>query len=399
MAAQDPRARELMEKHRRRELTPAEERELARRSLNDDELFNELAVDGLIEEQLENEEFKRRWLDEPLARLRAARKRRRIPVWAFAGAACLAGALAVVFLLPKPAEQAAEGPVDAPTRLPVTAALPDRAAPGQPVLLASRLTPPEPPASTAFRGAAGSEARNAGVVTVVNDDGITVALGYKDGVSERSVLRATRAGSFVAELRVAEVSRDISRVEVIRGGPVQVGDRVALDAASRIEALWAKAETLASKGDHAGAKREAQAALDVAKGAPSLLWQAEERLADAEFRAGATEAARKRLKDVVGANPASQSAWESLGAIELLNGSVSDARAALEQALRLAQKASDSAAQVRALNNLAALAAVEGDGAKEQSLLRQARDLAATGARLSARERLALQQNVSRALR
>lgn len=402
MPADDPRAAELLDKYRQGTLTPAEARELDRLTLSDEDVFDAMAMEGMLEQCLADPEFRKEWLDKPLA----ARKRRVILQWALPFAAALVlGAVLYFGVRPGPPRVATNGQDGAvsspPVRSRVLPALGKAARNDQPILLAARLTG-EPAQRRRFRGGeSGGMPRAAGAVLSVGDAGIIVSLSAADGVQENSVLTVLRDGRVVGAVEVVLPLEDRSRTRLLRGGPVQPGDRVSVDAKARLNALWGHMDGLSAGKDFAGARRIADEALAFAlsvKAGPQLVSMAEERVAEAEFRAGDVAAARRRYRELLrgGTGATRRSAWEALGVISLMTDDLPEARRALEEAGRLSAAAGDVHAQARALNNLAVLAEMTGDPTRAFELVSSAREILLKSDSPRAADRQAIELNWER---
>lgn len=408
------RSKELLERHRQGQLSSSEKLELTQRSFREEDVFDQLVVDGIIDDCLADPEMRSKWLEEfpPPGEqpLRASR------IWVMAAAGLAATAL-ILYVHYSRDDAAGGPPAIAGQRPPATGSstgartvlspvLGPQATTAQPILLASRLAA-EQGGQIVFRAetAATRMPNRAGTVTAAVEEELTVSLGSADGVRPETVLPVERNGKRIAELKVAALFRDSSRTMVIQGGPVEVGDRVHVDLATHMRALWERVDALTLSRDYPGARQLAAAALRTAEGANAasqLTEKAQERLAEAEFRAGDLAAARQRFRGILGTagkagNPgALHDCWEALGVICLLSGDLAEAQHSLTEAERLANAAGFRDARARALNNLAVLAEMQSDPARALQLFEAAKKVLDRGTPASNRERRAIEANLQR---
>ncbi|MGJ5815945.1 tetratricopeptide repeat protein [Paludibaculum fermentans] len=407
------RSKELLERHRQGQLSPSEKIELTQRSFREEAIFDELVVDGIIDDCLADPEMRSKWLEE-FPPPREQRWRGRM-IWGMAAAGLAATALILYVSYPR---RGADGPPaiagqrppsggsTTGTRTVLSPVLGPQASTTQPILLASRLAT-EQGGQIVFRAetAASRMPSQSGTVTAAIEGELTVSLGSADGVGPETVLPVERDGKRIADLRVAALFRDSSRTTLMQGGPVEVGDRVRVDLATHLRALWARVDALTISRDYPGARQLAAAALKTAEGAgaPALLKEkAQERLAEAEFRAGDLAAARQRFRDILGAAGKSGSpgelhgCWEALGVICLLSGDLAEAQHTLTEAERLANAGGSREARARALNNLAVLAEMQSDRTRALQLFEEAKKVLERGTPASTAEHQAIEANLQR---
>lgn len=318
------RDEELLEKHRRGTLSAGEARELARRSLENEELAEALMVDGLIEEGLSDPAFRARWLPATTGTQPGYWR------WLVAAAALSAAILAFWIYRPVPPPGIASSQPSKSVPRPIPSLNPDS---GQPVLLAGRFRGAD---SVAFRGEAGASRLpyQSRAVTAVADEEITFGLGSLDGLAHGARVTIRRKGREVALVEVTAVFRERCRGRVVGGGPVETGDEARMDPAAHFAALWTRVDALVRAGDVAAARRLALSA--------------------------------QRFSESNGISPKPE-IWEALGVLHLLAGDTADALRSLEKAIAAGPRAS-------ALNNLAVQMEMKGDAAGALRLYEQALD-------------------------
>ena len=290
----------------RGELTPAEARQLAQRSLDSRDLFDELADSALAKAALESGAL------ESGNVVRFPHK-----AWiAVAAVAAAAAAVAVVVLWMRPAP--------ATPRLKPDLALNQQ---GRPVLLASGLHPNQAPNQTeVFRGAETDlrAPQTAGSIVSIEEDLATIDLGSLDGLDQGSELPVFREGLStqpIGRLQVTTVFRERARARIV-DGKVQANDAVRVEDAAHLTALVERVDALYNRGD-----------------------------ADAAYTAA--EQAAQWLEHT-SLPPARQAElWNQLAVMRMLRGDYQNAEPPLNRAV--------SAADAQGLNNLGVLAELRGD--------------------------------------
>jgi len=216
----------------RGELPATESRELAQKSLDDPDLFEDLTCASL-------------------ARTALAKPGRRRPAWApFAGVAVAAAAAVVIVLLStnvlyRPSPEAGARAFSTGT----TAAAP----PGPPVFLA-RAGDANP---TVFRGedAQGRMPRQKGAVTSIADGMVTIDLGALDGLARDAEVEVLRDGKVLGRIRLATVFRERARADLPSGLALRVNDEVRVPAPMYARAALDEIAALSARGDSGGARR------------------------------------------------------------------------------------------------------------------------------------------------
>ncbi len=321
------------------QLSPTEERALAREALSDDQLFDALAAHGAVEKALDNAVFR----DAISKTTQPARSKAR--VFAIAGSIAAAVALFTFYLkwdktpgLPNRATIAR--PMLKPTLDPSANA-------GQPILLASQLHPTTSGAPI-FRGSE-TESRppqQQGSILSIEEKLPTVNLGSLDGLAKGSELGVFRGGQPMGRIVVTTIFRDRARGRIVAGESIHVGDQVRTDGPVYLSAVMQQLDALAARG-------ELKKAIDVAQKALTQLGtnrQLLKRIAALEYQTGALDAA---LQHYEAAAPLEAQALNSLASIYLLRGDY-------QRADNLLSGKSDG----ESLNNLGAAAELRGDSQK-----------------------------------
>ena len=395
----------------RGELTAAESRELALKSLDDPELFEELTSSAVTKAALSapSVQTQLKQADSETKIIRFPRRAR-----AFIGAA--AAAAAVIFI----SLYSLRSPPLPPNRSPSTESstisrlkpgLYLSAKPGEPVLLASGLLsePARREGIPVFRGLErdNRSPRPAGSIVAIEDGVATIDLGSLDGVangSELSVFRDERSTQPVGRLMATTVFRERARARIL-SGQIQVHHRVRIAAVDHLGSLLEQVNALAGRGDPNSARTVAQRAVDWAQTAnvpPGAIRKAWERLAGLEVQAGSLQAAEQRYQSVVDSlnaePPASLSeqsvAFNNLAVVRLLNGDYGGAESPLNQAVSKSPKT--DIAYGRSVNNLGVLAELRGDRLKAEALYSDAQRAFAGLPGSSVQERRVVETNLAR---
>ncbi len=383
-----PPLEDQIDRYARRELSAAEARELAQRSLDDSELFEDLTFSALANEALSAPSV-REQLQQQGSGVKVLRFRRKAILWiALAAAAVL---LVSVYLprLPlfqrnRPALVQNQSPETAPPLLPP--ALPFAAKPGQPVLLASDLQPDRREGSQVFRGSE-PETRlpqPAGSIVSIEDGLAVIDLGSVDGLakgSELRIFRDERSTQPIGQLTITTVFRERARGRILAGQEIHANSQVRVASATYLGALLEHVDALAARGDSDSARTTAEKAVGWAESAsvpPGEKRKALERLARLEYQAGSLEAAEKHYRSAIDSLDATPPAsaleqsvvFNNLAVLHLLQGDYSGAEAPLSQAFSKAPPTDN--AYVRSLNNQGVLAELRGDRRKAQALYAEA---------------------------
>jgi hypothetical protein len=215
---------EKLDRFARGELSPMEARELARKALDDPELFEELTYSSVARMDL------------------ADRKRQRWP-WTVA---LLAAAAAVVLVLSPYAIRQFR-----PSRAPLVAVS------GPPIFLAARGD-----SATVFRGAEPDSRgpRATGSVTSVADGSVSIDLGSLDGLWKGAEVDVLRDGQAIGRIKLATIFRDRARTEAAPGVTVRLHDSVRVPRAASLRAALDQIAAFSARGDADGARRVAEQA-------------------------------------------------------------------------------------------------------------------------------------------
>jgi len=320
------------------QLSPMEERALAREALSDDQLFDALAAHGAVEKALDNPVFR----DAISKTGRPARSK--VRVFAIAGSIAAAIALFTFYIKwDRPA-----GPSSRPTiaQLTLKPTLDPSASAGQPILLASQLRPTTS-STPIFRGVE-PESRppqQQGAILSIEEKLATVNLGSLDGLAKGNELSVFRGGQPIGRIVVSTIFRDRARGG-IAGETIRVGDQVRAGDSVYLSAVLQQVDALT-------ARAELKKAIDVAEKALAQLGtnsELLERIAALEYQTGALDAA---LRHYQAAAPQQAAALNSLAVLYLLRGDYQRAEALLS-----------GKSDGESLNNLGAAAELRGDSQK-----------------------------------
>jgi len=351
------------------QLSPMEERELAREALSDDQLFNALAVHGTVEKGLKDTAFRDAVLRKPRSKVR---------IFAIAGSIAAAVAL-VTFYLERPAsKQDGKATIATATRARLKPTVDSSASAGQPILLASQLRPTTSD-TTIFRGAdPGSRPpQQQGSILSIDENLPTVNLGSLDGLAKGNELRVFREGQPIGRIVVTTIFRDRARGRIATGETVRAGDQVRTDGSVYLSAVMQQVDALTARGD-------SKKAIDVAQKALTQLGtnrQLLERIAALEYQTGALDAA---LQHYEAAAPQEIQSLNSLASLYLL------LRGDYQRAEGLLSGKSDG----ESLNNLGVAAELRGDTQRAAQYYGEALR-ALDGSALESRK--SVQENLTRA--
>lgn len=209
-----------LDRFARGDLSPLESRELARKALDDSELFEDLTSMAV-------------------ARAGLQRRGRQIAIWP--GIAILAAAAIVILAV------ALHTPRPQPRFIPPTAV-----AALEPIFLAGADSSP-----AQFRGAdSDSRAPKAmGSIISIEDGVATIDLGTLDGLSKGGEVDVIRGGQVIGKLTVTTVFRDHTRIEPQGGLALRAHDQVRVSAEGQLRAVLDQIEASVARGDAGEARR------------------------------------------------------------------------------------------------------------------------------------------------
>ena len=314
------------------ELSPEEQRALARKALDDPELFDQLASAAMVTAAAKNEVV-------AVRRANGVRLR-----WMLTGAAAaLAIIVAVVSIeRPRPEPTTASSATAAPSSSATDPATPSATAAIQPVLLTARLGDLVRQPSSEFRSAADTSRapKSSGVVVGIEEGEVAIDLGSLDGLAKGSEVQVVRRGATApSRLTITTVFRERSRGRVASPNAVHVGDRVEVPSTLQLTALMEHALSRIAAGDADAARTMARQAVAVSTNVP---------------------------------DPDGADAMNELASVLISSRDYADA----EALLRRAQMNATGLTAVRVANNLGAVAALQGDRAAAESMYRSALTLA-----------------------
>jgi len=218
---------EKLDRFARGELSPMESRELARKSLDDPELFEKLTYTAVARTGL------------------ADRRRRK---WPLAVALLAAAAVMILLLSPFALRQfrAARAPLVAIS--------------GPPVFLTGGAD-----ANPVFRGAEleSRAPRSAGSVTALAGSAVSIDLGSLDGLAKGAELDVMRQGQAIGRIKLTTIFRDHARADAAAGLTVHLGDAIRVPRAMYLRAGLDQIAAFTARGDADGARHiAAQVAAD-----------------------------------------------------------------------------------------------------------------------------------------
>lgn len=384
--ADDP----LTERYLLGELSPEQMREVELRSLQDQELFDILLANSLIEEHRNDPAFR-----EVLGKTAKGRQRSRnlSPGWAIALAAGLA-VCGIYYFAQRPHDHAERMKKPEPARSVPQPVIYGNSRTNAPVVFAALLSPRGAQQGEVFRGTGGGRRapRSSGEIVAVEDGEATVALGSLDGIRMGDRLRVMRDGRAVGQLHITAVFRDRARGSLLNGSP---GDRVAIEPARQVEVLLVQAEEAIARGDLPSAQSSAQAAKSLATKLRASEWKADELLGRFQGLAGDVPGATQSFESALSAlppdAPSSRRALllEALVAVLLVSRDAAKAQQSLTELDKLPSP--DPGFEGRKLNSYAVLAELQGDVGAAASFYQRARAAAS-----SSTQREAIGKNASR---
>jgi tetratricopeptide (TPR) repeat protein len=337
-----PHLEDRIDRYVRGELTAAEARELAQKSLDDPELFENLTFSALAKAAVADPSV-----------TNVVRFPRKAQVFAGAGAIAAAAIIAVSLYSLRPSSVPNQAPrtSTASTPKPISA----------PILLGSNLGL-ERAAAPIYRGAEADSRspRPEGSIVSIEDGVASIDLGSLDGLvkgSEVPVFRDERSTQPIGRLVVTTVFRDRARGRILDGREIQVNHQVRIAATTYLGVLLEQVDGLSGRGDSAAAKTVAEKAVAWAETAnvpPGERAKALEKLAALEYQAGSLQSAEKHYQsvvDILNSAPAATKSpiyWQSLnnlGVLAELRGDRRKAEAFYTDALRASSGADQRAVE------------------------------------------------------
>ncbi len=282
-----PHLDDRIDRYVRNELTAAEARELAQKSLDDPKLFEDLTSSALANAALSSKSVRQQLqrTDSDKKVIRFPRKARVL----IAGAAAAAALVLISFYALRSSAPRQNRPPIAQNQPRETAAprfkpaLAVSAKPGQPLLLASNLQPAlaRPERTPIFRSPEpdSRSPQSTGSIVSIEDGLAALNLGSLDGLikgSELQVFRDAHSTKPLGRLIVTTVFRERARGRVA-GPQIQVHNQVRVPAAAYLGALFQQVEALSGRGNPSAARMAAEKAVAWAHTAnvpPGQKWQA-----------------------------------------------------------------------------------------------------------------------------
>ncbi len=333
------RLEDQLDRHARGELTAAEARELAQKSLDDPELFDDLTYSALAKKAISEHRF--------------PRKTRFV--------AMIAAAAAVVALVSLYSMRSLLSPTPSPSSIRAVSGPPSNL--GQPVLLGTNFGhfPPAP----VFRGAeSGSRLpREKGTVAAIGDGVASIDLGSVDGLekgTELEIYRDAQSTTPIARLIVETVFRERARGRIVPASPIPIHGEARVPPAMHLTVLLEHVDALCARHDLNAAKTVAEQAVALT----------ESTAVPAEGRA---------------------KAQEKLAAIEYQTNSLVSAE---QHYLAIAK--SDTVIYAESRNNLGALAEERGDRDAARKFYAEALQTLGRISDASPEERQAIEDNLAR---
>jgi hypothetical protein len=217
---------EKLDRFARGGLSSLESRELARKALEDPELFEELTQTSIARAGLSH--HVRRKLPWP-----------RIVIGAIAASTILGVAMYTISRSSHPPKSEALISVS-------------------PILLARSADPN----GATFRGADPDNRppRASGFVESISGGSVTIDLGSVDGLTQGSEAEVIRDGRAIGKIKLSTIFRDRSRGEIASGPPIRLRDQVRVPAAALLRGVLDQIDAAISRGDTATAMKIAQQA-------------------------------------------------------------------------------------------------------------------------------------------
>jgi hypothetical protein len=386
-----------IDRYVRGDLTAAEARELAQKSLDDSDLFEDLTASSLVAAAL-SDPAARDQLEQPKIVRFPWRAR-----FVVAGAAAAAIVLVSLYLMrPSPLNHP-NPPHESAGSSHLKPALASSAGAGQPILLASGLQP-ESNSQQVFRSPEldSRAPRPTGSIVSIEDGLATINLGSLDGLAKGSEVQIFREERSIGRLTVTAVFRERARAGILTGPDIHVDDQVRPPAGVYLDALMQQVDALSGRGDSDAARRMAEKAAEPEETAgipPGERAKALAKLAALEFQAGLLPAAEKHYQSALvsldvepQASLGEQSiVLNNLAVLHMLRGDYDGAEAPLSRAVSTSPKT--DIGYSLSLNNLGVVSELRGDRQKAETLYVDALRAAAGS---PAPERQALETNLAR---
>lgn len=385
-----PNLEDRIDRYARRELTPADARELAQASLDSPELFEELTWSAVAKAGLPS-----------VPSAKVVRFPRKVWFLATAAAALVLIGFYTVRLSLSPPKSA-----DIATNSQAKPALPSFAHPGEPLLLATGIDPVQP-GTYVFRSAVPDSRapRSTGSIVLFEDGLATINLGSLDNLakgSELQVFRDERSTQPMGRMVVTTVFRERARGRIISAQQIPIHSEVRVAGAVYLGALLEQVDALNHRGDLPAARMKAEEAERWAEtaGVPPLdRGKAIEKLATLEYLGGDIPSAERHFNlaaDSLDTAPLAEqsAAWNNLAVARLSTGDYAGAEAPLNRAVSKSPRT--DMIYARSLNNLGVLAEVRGDRRKAESLYADALRSLTAIANAPEQERQAVETNLTR---
>ena len=217
---------EKLDRFARGELSSLESRELARKALEDPELFEELTQTSIARRALSNH-------------ARGKFTPRRIATWAIAASVILGVALYTI-------SRNAQRPRS------------DAAISAPPILLARGVDSN----GATFRGADPDSRppRASGFVESITGGSVTIDLGSLDGLSQGNEAEVVRDGQVMGKIKLSTIFRDHSRGEIASRSPIRPRDQVRVPPTALLRGILDQIDGAIARGDAATAMKIAQQA-------------------------------------------------------------------------------------------------------------------------------------------
>ncbi|HTS50500.1 MAG TPA: hypothetical protein VMH05_21290 [Bryobacteraceae bacterium] len=377
-------------------LSRSEQRELAQAALADPELFDALAVHAALEKGLDPPALHGPVGCAVLEPRKVVSFPRRFRIAAIGAVAATVAAVAVYVFKPTPPK-----PIVASTPGSALSASLDPAS-GKPTLLALALAPPAASSSSApiFRSTEPDSRapRPEGAILALDNFVATVDLGSLDGLAKGAQLEVFHGSSRqpAARLAVTTVFRDRARGFTTPGNSIQVNDRVQAAPATYLSAVVEYMDSLADRGDLAGARKIARDALAWANSnnvATAEQRKILERLAPLDYKSGDPNAAVQDYQSLansfnsppVASTSEQDQAFNAWGALLILRGDTAQAETKFRQTH-----------DAQGLNNAGVLAELRGQTANAQALYEAAVRVLDQSPSASPRDRQTIEANLAR---
>ncbi len=370
---------ELLEKHFLRKLTPEESREFDRLCLEDDELFELMAIEGTIDEHRRDPRIEQALSAAPPRTAWTGLR------WAAALAAVACPGALLFWYMGRDTNLVnvvLERPRQAPAAAPKLE---------EPIILARHMPAAELEASFRGQPAPAPPPASRPLPTAAEDGEVNVPFGSQDGVAQGARLEVRRDGRLAGMIEVGgAVFLNHARGRVIEG-EVQPGDQIHVPPAMRLRAIWDRVDALIRTRDLDAARRLIREGTEMRGLGQAPKRQGRLKLAVLAWASGNLEAAFRQADEAAAAiddsttRPERLAIWETLAALSLQRADLSAAGSALREAERAGPGA-------EVWNNLGVISEKHGD--LEDARQYYERALQSPG--LSEREKLVIERNLAR---